>query len=238
VRFNGWSKFFNLVSGSFGASTSTNTMSPALGTSHLAAPTGTTTVITTGHQGPSMGLAEQQFPLTVLQRLTVPGAGVPDAGMPTDAGDADAPGGQSVSFDTTAIQSVFYDNQCCAHHQEPCDPAGVPHCCPDFSCVLDDAGTPDSGVCQSTCVVDGGTCKQDAEVGCCGTLVCGSRGSCQPPPSCAAVGSNCTTSGQTCCAGLACSGEIVASFCCVLNGNSCSKTSDCCDGTCSGGVCL
>jgi hypothetical protein len=174
VHFNGWSTFINLVQGSVSAGTSTRT-DQSLNSSHAPSPAGSTTIVTVGPQGgPSMGLDESQLPLTVLQPLVPP---ITDLSVTSDGGASDA---QIIPFDAAGVQTFFYDNQCCAHNQETCDPAGTPHCCPDFDCILD-ASDAQTGNCQPRCVPDGGTCKQGAEVTCCGSLVCGANGTCQSP---------------------------------------------------------
>jgi hypothetical protein len=203
VHFNGWSKFYNLVNGSVSAGTS-HTTDQSLNSSHAPAPTGATTIVSTAKTGgPSMGLDESQLPLTVLQALPVP---IADAGAGGDAGAADA---QIVNFDAAGVVTVFYDNQCCAHNHEQCDPAGTPHCCPDFDCILQIPDASDSGSCRPRCVTDGGTCKPDAEVSCCGSLVCGSERTCQPP--CVPNGGTCFSNPECC--SFATGGE------CVQQGN-------------------
>jgi hypothetical protein len=245
VHFNGWSQFYNLVNGGFGSTTST-TQQNALGTSHLQAPQGSTTVVSTGTQGPSMGLAEPQLPLTVLAHLALPDAAPPlqpptDGGSdgPSDANVASVDGSSDVTtdaggslvdsggdvnivfFDATAIQAFFYDNLCCAKGGQSCSPVGDPHCCADYQCVLDDAGDPDSGSCQIVCVPDGGACTSEP-AGCCGGLFCGPGNTCL---ACLGFGLSCSAK-QPCCSGLECGAN--GSTCCGAENSPCTDDSQCC----------
>jgi hypothetical protein len=233
VKFNGWSKTYNLVSGGSGPNTSSNA-GPAVGSSYFAATDASTTVVTTHGQGPSMGLSESQLPLTVLQSLTAPiGAAAGDAGV----SGAAPPNVPIIPFDPTKIQTFFYDNQCCAREQQDCDPAGVPQCCPGFACALDDAGDR-PGKCVVSCVQDGGTCQVGGPVGtgCCGALFCGSNSTCQ---SCVDFGQACDTSHPCCGAGLACAaGEAGPTTCCRVADQPCASDSECCGSLfCAQGFC-
>ena len=229
VHFNGWSKFFNLVNGRLGASTASR-QTNGLGTSHMPAPTGNTTVVSTGKQGPSAGLAEPQLPLTVLTSLTVPvgqTAGPPD-------GDGGQAGPTPVKFDMSNVKGFFYDSLCCAHNAESCNVAGSPQCCPDYACKLNDAGALDSGVCVPQCIVDGGTCRTGAGVGCCGADFCGTTSTCQ---SCANLTEGCNTTNHQCCSGFTCG---ATGSCCIQSQSetTCSSSADCCNGTCIEGECI
>jgi hypothetical protein len=235
VKFTGWSHFYNLINGNIGAATSSS-QSDSLGTSHLPAPTGSTTVVSTGLQGPSAGLAEQQLPLTVLTHLAVPDAGplvapVPDAGEEEDASDAGTP--PVVHFDASTIKGFFYDSLCCAHNQESCHAAGTPQCCPDYQCTLDDAGDLDSGVCQPICVLDGGSCLPDGGpgVGCCAGFFCGAENTCL---ACNDFGLACGTNMPCCGPSLGCGST---GTCCINEGYACGTGTDCCGGYCTNGVC-
>jgi hypothetical protein len=229
VQFNGWSQFFNLIQGGFGPNTGTRP-DTSLGTSHLPAPTGATTVVTAGKQGPAMGLVESQLPFTILQPVDPPTTDPPG---PSDAGDAAVI--PTVPFDSTGVQKFFYDNLCCAHNLESCSLAGTPQCCPDYNCVLGTAGNLDSGKCQPVCVVDGGACKSGATVGCCGSEFCGQGNKCL---SCLDFGQNCDPAhGKNCCGGLACGSS---STCCIAPSSTttCTADSDCCSGRCGDGECF
>lgn len=236
VRFNGWSKYFNLVSGGVGASTQSAPGDNNIGTSHLPPPDGSTNVVSTGNQGPTMGLSEPQVPLTMLQRLVVPP--LPDAGPDADAAPISAP---IVAFDASAVQTFFYDNQCCMRNPgDSCRLVGAPHCCPDMSCVLADAGADaapdlDSGTCQPSCVPQGAACTLDAGFGqaCCGQLFCGPSLTCT---SCNSLGQACG-GGQPCCGAAICSTGDAAGGTCCLSSGACTQPTDCCSNQCNHGIC-
>ncbi len=223
VKFNGWHKHFNLISGGFGAGSSTN-QPPNPGTKNLPPLQGSTTVVTTESQGPSLGFAEMQLPLTVLQPLDIP---------PAPAEDAGPPDVQTVPFDASAVQSFFYDNQCCAHNQETCNPAGTPQCCPDFDCVARPGG---SHSCEPRCIAIKGACRQGAAVGCCDPSFCGPSNSCQ---TCLEQHQPCDAT-QGCCSGLFCTGG--ACEVCASEGQPCNadQGQNCCEPLLCGpgGTCL
>jgi hypothetical protein len=227
VKFNGWSAHFNLIQGGFGLNTSSGPGTP-LGSKHASPVNGGTTVVTTGSQGgPSLGLAESQLPLTILQALPLPDGGT--ASGANDAGDAGDGGVASVSvpFDAAALQSFFYDDLCCAHRDESCNLAGTPQCCPDYECVAQDPTQPQTTTCRSVCVADGGICKPGAKVGCCGSDFCGPDNTCL---SCVGFGTSCSST-EPCCGNLSCSGTN--STCCRNNAQACGSNAECCSGLCS-----
>jgi hypothetical protein len=225
VKFNGWNKHFDLISGGFGASTS-STPRHDLATTNLPKPNGDTTVVTTGLQGPSMGLAEMQLPLTVLQPLDAPIPPETDAAAPDAAPDV-----RVIPLDKSAVQSFFYDNLCCAHQDEGCSPAGTPQCCPDYKCVVPSSGP---ATCQPVCIQPGIACRQGAAVGCCPGGFCGPSNTCQ---TCLEFEQNCDGS-HSCCGSMVCaSGSCQA---CPTEGQACNPETGltCCgslvcfDGTC------
>ncbi|MGO9835079.1 MAG: C-type lectin domain-containing protein [Polyangiaceae bacterium] len=210
VHFNGWSKHFDLVSGAFGAGT---------GGAHGITYSDAGPVLSNGHQQqrtsevtgtPTMGLAESQLPLTVLQTLTPPDGGI-SATAGLDAGDGGDSGlallGQTIAFDASMVQGFFYDDLCCIKQAgQACSLVGTPACCPDYQCTLTNPSDRDSGTCQIQCVADGGACRSGTAAGCCGSLMC-QDGVCAPPPPpppCNGQDGPCGPT-QSCCGGLECS---------------------------------
>jgi hypothetical protein len=193
VSFKGWSKHYDLISGSFGPNAS---VQPARAIASTA--TGEQQTTTEVGGTPPMGLAEQQFPLTVLMHLPANSQPFVDAGADGgDGGDAgDAGDGAiatvpvpTVEFDASDIQGFFYDDLCCVKANATCSTSGTPHCCPDFTCVSpDDSGT---GTCVVQCIADGGACRPGSPAGCCAGTSCNANGVCAPPVPCIPAGQSC-----------------------------------------------
>jgi hypothetical protein len=102
------------------------------------------------------------------------------------------------------------------------------------------AGGGGGGDGEPQCADEGEAC--DANADCCGDLVCGADGVCEPePPECAQVGEACDA-GEDCCDGLVCGDDGVCAEEppeCVEEGGECAENDDCCedlacgdDGTC------
>lgn len=141
VKFNGWSRHFDIFQGSSDGSVSRETTSGSLptvatGADAGAETAGTTTNVVAGE--PTMGLTQAQVPLMMLQKVSL---------------DGGADGGATVVFDAGAVQEVFYDNLCCAKVGDLCY-AGLsrPTCCPGSHCEV--PPPPDGGVPIGNCVAD------------------------------------------------------------------------------------
>lgn len=197
VKFNGWSKHFDLISGGSDPSVSSTsqTVNAHLNTANNAPDTvGVTTNVASG--AATMGLSESQVPLMILKHLTIP--------PPTD--DAGTEAGAPITFDAGAVQKFFYDDLCCLKSGEFCNPnaAARPGCCPGLTCP---AADPDAGILFVTCVPE---CKQlrqkcAASSDCCQTdggaqIVCNSLNVCAE---CTPNGQFCVNNSE-CCSGLEC----------------------------------
>jgi hypothetical protein len=171
----------------------------------------------------------------ILAALPVPQPGdpIPDAGT-----------GNSIGFDAGAVQSLFYDSQCCLKLGDVCAPhATRPACCPGTRCQgVDPSQIPDGGVnldigtCVTVCNNLTDKCK--ADVDCCQTgtrpVLCVSDRTCEQ---CVTTGGPCVDN-HDCCAsdGTTCDPDTLHCTLppqCVHTGDPCGADSDCCaeDGT-------
>ena len=235
VKFDGWSKHFNIVQG--GSSMPVGSIGSSAGASRTVASdpsTARTTTQVAGGQA-AAGLAEPQVPLMILAALPVPQPGdpIPDAGT-----------GNSVGFDAGAVQSLFYDSQCCLKLGDVCQPhATRPACCPGMRCQgSDPSQIPDGGVnldigtCVTVCKNPTDDCKTDVD--CCQTgarpILCASDRTCEQ---CVTTGGACLDNHDCCAAdGTTCDPNTLHCTLppqCVHTGNACVSDTDCCpqDGT-------
>jgi hypothetical protein len=198
VAFNGFNINVNFLSGKAGSD-------PGVGLkrSETLEPNDPDASTTQTVQGTTpLGLSEPEAPLAIL----VP---VEPAATPLDP-DA------SVHFDASAVEQIFYDNQCCAR---PTDPL-----------------PPDVTVDQCLVNLDGGANRSfpGGPVPCCPGFVCSvgiDRGTrCVPPPTqCAPLNATCDDNSD-CCESLFCNlGEQVCVPCIIL-GEPCEETAQCCGG--------
>ena len=225
VKFSGWSHHYNIVRGgsSMPIGGINNSTAPA------PIPSGpdtdrTSTQVASG-QVPA-GLSEPQVPLMILASLPVP------------APDADAGTGTPVNFDAGAVQSLFYDSQCCFKAGETCAPIhNRPACCPGLRCNGgDDSNIPDGGVhldigvCEVVCKAVQADCNTDGE--CCQgasrPVVCDSNLSCQL---CANASGHCAND-HDCCTGNTCDATVQKCkpipTCSPDAGSTCASDADCC----------
>ncbi len=151
VKFNGWSFHFDLVSAggnatsvSLGQQTATQSPTPSTPADTSRA----TTNVASGQT--TLGLSEPQVPLMTLAYLSPTTSEGAEAGAPVD-------GGKAFTFDAGNVESLFYDDLCCAKTGGACSTAGTPHCCPDSLCVVP-TGT-DAGMCQFQCKPQGARCS-------------------------------------------------------------------------------
>ena len=166
VKFDGWSKHFDLVHG--GSYAETQTVPVGTDTNNKYAP------VASG--GVAAGLGEAQVPLMQLASLNLPAAVAPTTTVP---------------FNASKVESMFYDNLCCIKQSETCFGYGArPECCPGLKCEI--SGTPpeDGGlnIAIGTCVKE--CSKINVECGtaadCCaipgatgdGVPICGSAKKC------------------------------------------------------------
>jgi hypothetical protein len=231
VKFNGWSKHFDLISGGSDpkVSVASDTVGATLPTTGTGKDTaGTSTNVAGGK--PTLGITENQVPLMILQRLTAPGA--------TDGGTDGGADGGVVSFDAGAVQSMFYDNLCCAKVDELCQPSSRPLCCPGMTCVVPpppaDAGIVlNFGRCQTLCKNQGESCTSASD--CCASTdstkqaICDSLSDCS---TCSLADGPCQQD-TDCCdgAGLVC--DTTSNTCksapqCAPVGTTCESYTDCC----------
>jgi hypothetical protein len=227
IQFNGFSFHRDFISGTLGSESSVGAKKETLDPN---APDGSTT---SGVQGNTdLGLAEPQTPLAVLQ----PPAIDPNDPPPTSV----------AHFDAGAMQSPFYDNQCCAKVGEQVpfgvdqcfigpgggQPGGPGYCCPGLRCAPGPEGTR----CALDCKPQGTPCANDNE--CClvpnHDVSCGGSDGCQK---CGHAGPG--TSGAPCADRTECCNsatdpliECVSGHCqsvCRAPGQNCASVSDCCD---------
>jgi hypothetical protein len=158
IQFNGFSFHRDFISGKLGTEPGVGVKAETIDPN---APDGSTTQ---GVQGNTdLGLAEPQTPLAVLQPPTID----PNAPPP--------PNGEA-RFDAGAIETPFYDNQCCARPGEAVPvgtdqctldrsigtPGGPSPCCEGSRCAIN----PDVGTrCVVDCIQQGFDCGTDSD--CC-----------------------------------------------------------------------
>ena len=228
VRFNGWSKHFDIYQGNSDQSPNGATVSPqttsgtlptvATGADAGAETAGTTTNVVAGE--PTMGLTQAQVPLMMLQHVSLDGG--------TD-------GGTTVGFDAGQVQEVFYDNLCCAKVGQFCN-AGLsrPTCCPGSTCVF--GPTPDGGIpigqCVAECREQRETCTDSSE--CCPSTDTTSQAFCDSLLRCNVCSledGDCNKDAD-CCGGLGLTCNLGTHACevtsCAGIGEGCYYNGDCC----------
>jgi hypothetical protein len=196
VKFNGWSFHYDLVSG--GGNIGSVNVGPQTVTQSSTSTTPDTSRASTNvasGQTP-MGLSEPQVPLMQLAYLSPTTSEGSDAGPPKNSGTP-------FSFDSGAVQSMFYDDLCCAKAGGACSPTGTPRCCPDSVCSVPTGS--DAGTCQVQCQAQGGHCSVDND--CCQPKMmtqaakCGEFNTCVE---CSNPGGACTSQSDCCVNGTIC----------------------------------
>lgn len=194
VKFNGWSKHFDLIKGGgdLAVFTAGETVPAHLPTADNSPDTvGTSTNVASG--ATPAGLAEAQAPLMVLV--------LPPGPPPGTTAVAD--------WDASRLENVAYDGLCCSKAGETCQPgyAGRPQCCAGTECIAPPAtgGVTPTGTCVAKCKNETESCTSTAQ--CCTggskTLVCGSAKICLE---CGALDAGCLTD-QDCCFSYVCGAD-------------------------------
>lgn len=186
VKFNGWSKHFDLVKGGgdIAVFNAGETVPAHLPTADNGADTiGTSTNVSSGAS--PAGLAETQAPLMVLALPPGP-----------------PPGTTAVqAWDSSRVEQVSYDGLCCSKLGEACEPgfAGRPQCCPGSECQAPppSGGVQPMGTCVAKCKAPTEACTSSGQ--CCQDgpqqMVCGPTGLCQE---CGGTGDFCKKDGDCC----------------------------------------
>jgi hypothetical protein len=214
VKFSGWSKHIDLVSG--GNTLDFNTIIPPQPVVDNPPPdqdkaAGAKSAATVVQGATTMGLSETQVPLMKLPYLDVP---------ETPAGA----GASVIDFDAGPVQGMFYDDLCCAKQNEFCSFSSTPQCCPGFTCFSTDSTI--QGFCAPRCKTGNEKCKVDGD--CCPAtagppIVCGRLNTCVQ---CRPETGSCADDGD-CCAGLTCGADKTCSRCrnptelCTLDSQCC-----------------
>jgi hypothetical protein len=160
VKFNGFSRTFQLISGKVGLDPAIDAKPKAIDYKDKNGQTaGASTLVVEGTN--DVGVSEAQVPLLVLQPLDVP--------------ETPEPSPDDVPFNKNEVQDLFYDNLCCAKPGDPVisgedqcvGPGGIPTrggavpCCPGYRCNND----PDQTRCVFDCKTTGQECADTSQ--CC-----------------------------------------------------------------------
>ncbi|HEY2405696.1 MAG TPA: C-type lectin domain-containing protein [Polyangiaceae bacterium] len=164
IKFNGFSRSFDLLSGKLGTDPSVGMKTEAVDQ-----PNGASTSTNTVEGTTNTGQDEAPTQLAALASLPVPDSQPANTPMP---------------FNPTEVESVLYDQECCARvgqkclgpSEAPSDDGRVP-CCPGLTCGIDaDQGT----ACRLLCKDQGAACTANSD--CCPqdqfTVTCGPQNTC------------------------------------------------------------
>jgi Lectin C-type domain len=203
VKFNGWSKHYNLVQGGGTIGNGTiNSSEPETQPPPPDSATDRTTTTVASGEAPE-GLGETQVPLMQLQPLPIP----------------TTPFTTTTDFNSSQVQAMFYDNLCCLKPGLQCSPNDRPACCPGEHCEV--PPTPpdakliiDIGTCQVDCKPRGASCQNTGQ--CCQdvfdeptAVFCGAQNTCRV---CAADGASCQVNSDCCdkpCTGGLCTDPVI-----------------------------
>jgi hypothetical protein len=216
IKFNGFSRHFDLVSGRSGGSPQNGVSDQTVETS-AGSPDTLGKTARTLEGSDEMGLSEPEVPLMILQ---APAPTTPDPATPVRA------------FETTELEGVLYDDLCCSKAQEACRKDTTPRCCPGLACITPIDGDPLTGNC-TPCSKAGEVCGPFNE--CCDGMSCNANGRCEA--ACNDVGTECFDDNE-CCDQLICTSSQSCNFC-GEERESCSDDHDCCGSlTCQDGSCF